>query len=56
MLLDNAPALEPGEDLVTFYQIPGYGDWDPSPVVYVSFALFFGMIVADAAYGAVIGS
>jgi len=55
ILLDNPTALEPGEDLVTFYQIPGYGDWDPSPVVYVSFALFFGMIVADAAYGAVIG-
>jgi V/A-type H+-transporting ATPase subunit I len=54
ILLDNPASLEPGEDLVTFYQIPGYGDWDPSPVIYVSFALFFGMIVADAAYGAVI--
>jgi len=55
VLLDNPRSLQPGEDLVTFYQIPGYGDWDPSPVIYVSFALFFGMIVADAAYGAVIG-
>lgn len=55
VLLDNPASLEPGEDLVTFYQIPGYGDWDPSPVIYVSFALFFGMIVSDAAYGAIIG-
>lgn len=55
VLLDNPSSMQPGEDLVTFYQIPGYGDWDPSPVIYVSFALFFGMIVADAAYGAVIG-
>jgi V/A-type H+-transporting ATPase subunit I len=55
VLLDNPRSMEPGEDLVMFYQIPGYGDWDPSPVIYVSFALFFGMIVADAAYGVVIG-
>jgi V/A-type H+-transporting ATPase subunit I len=55
VLLRNPGSLAPGEDLVTFYQIPGYGDWDPSPVIYVSFALFFAMIVADAAYGAIIG-
>ena len=55
VLLDNPPGLQAGEDLVAFYQIPSYRDWDPSPVVYVSFALFFGMIVADAAYGFVIG-
>jgi V/A-type H+-transporting ATPase subunit I len=55
VLLENAPAVAPGEDLVGFYQLPGYGDWDPSPVVYVSFALFFAMIIADAAYGAVLG-
>ena len=55
VLLKNPSSMQPGEDLVTFYQIPGYGDWDPSPVIYISFALFFGMIVADAAYGAVIG-
>ncbi|GMR23645.1 MAG: V-type ATPase 116kDa subunit family protein [Acidobacteriota bacterium] len=55
VLLDNPSSMQPGEDLVTFYQIPGYGDWDPSPVIYISFAWFFGMIVADAVYGAVIG-
>jgi len=55
VLLENAPAVAPGEDLVGFYQLPGYGDWDPSPVVYVSFALFFAMIIADAAYGAILG-
>ncbi|MEM9557524.1 MAG: V-type ATP synthase subunit I [Acidobacteriota bacterium] len=55
VLLSNPPPLEPGEDLVRFYQIPGYRDWDPSPVVYISFALFFAMILADAAYGALLG-
>ncbi|MHA7775319.1 V-type ATP synthase subunit I [Roseibium sp. M-1] len=50
-LLENARALEAGEDLVEFYQTPGYRDWDPSPIVYVSFVIFFGMIMTDAGYG-----
>ena len=50
-LLDNPPPLKAGEDLVTFYQTPGYREWDPSVIVYLSFILFFGMIVADAGYG-----
>src|SRR5690606_35428852 len=48
-------ALAGGEDLVTFYTIPGYWTWDPSIVVLFSFALFFAMILADAGYGAVLG-
>lgn len=55
VLLHNRPAAEPGEDLVGFYQLPGYRDWDPSGIIYYSFALFFAMILADAGYGAVIG-
>ncbi|MCK7613907.1 V-type ATP synthase subunit I [Roseibium sediminicola] len=50
-LLDNSRAMEAGEDLVEFYQTPGYRDWDPSAVVYVSFVIFFGMIMTDAGYG-----
>jgi len=50
-LLENAPSLSAGEDLVEFYQTPGYRDWDPSPIVYVSFVIFFGMIMTDAGYG-----
>lgn len=50
-LLENGPALEAGEDLVEFYKTPGYRDWDPSPIVYVSFVVFFGMIMTDAGYG-----
>jgi V/A-type H+-transporting ATPase subunit I len=55
VLLHNRPAAEPGEDLVGFYQLPGYRDWDPSGIIYYSFSLFFAMILADAGYGAVIG-
>jgi V/A-type H+-transporting ATPase subunit I len=50
-LLENKPGLEAGEDLVEFYQTPGYRDWDPSVIVYVSFVIFFGMIMTDAGYG-----
>ena len=50
-LLENARPMEGGEDLVEFYQTPGYRDWDPSAIVYVSFILFFGMLMTDAGYG-----
>ena len=50
-LLENADPLRAGEDLVEFYQTPGYRDWDPSAIVYVSFIIFFGMIMTDAGYG-----
>jgi V/A-type H+-transporting ATPase subunit I len=54
-LLANPPALRGGEDLVTFYMTPAYRMWDPSQVVLFAFALFFAMILADAAYGVLIG-
>jgi V/A-type H+/Na+-transporting ATPase subunit I len=39
-----------GGDLTNFYTSPGYRSWDPSLVVYTSFAIFFAMIIADAGY------
>lgn len=50
-LLVNGPLLEAGQSLVTFYQLPPYGSWDPSLPVLVSFALFFAIILSDAGYG-----
>ena len=49
-LLDNPTALKGGEDLVAFYQTPGYFDWDPSLTLFFSFSLFFAMILSDAGY------
>lgn len=49
-LMDNPPALDGGQDLVSFYETPGYRTWDPSIAVFFSFALFFAMILADAGY------
>ncbi|HEY5717891.1 MAG TPA: V-type ATP synthase subunit I [Motiliproteus sp.] len=54
-LLCNPPALAGGEDIVRFYQMPNYRAWDPSRVVFFSFALFFALILSDAGYAAVIG-
>ncbi len=47
--------LSGGTDLTVFYTSPGYRTWDPSVVVFASFALFFAMILADAGYAALIG-
>ena len=54
-LLENPGPLEAGQDLVGFYQMPAYGSWDPSRVVFFSFALFFAMILSDAGYALVLG-
>jgi V/A-type H+/Na+-transporting ATPase subunit I len=50
-LLSNSHPLTVGEDLVSFYSTPNYWHWDPSTIVFPSFAVFFGMIMADAGYG-----
>lgn len=55
-LFDNPPALRGGEDLVSFYMTPSYWVWDPSSLVFFSFALFFAMILADFGYALVLGA
>ena len=55
-LLDNPPQVAAGEDLVGFFQTPSYRDWDPSPVLFLSFALFFAMILSDAGYALLISA
>jgi V/A-type H+-transporting ATPase subunit I len=54
-LFDNPAPMRAGEDLVAFYMTPSYWLWDPSSVVFLSFAVFFAMIVADAGYAALLG-
>jgi V/A-type H+-transporting ATPase subunit I len=54
-LLENPPAWSGGETLVEFYTTPAYHLWDPSRVVFLSFVLFFAMIIADAGYGLLLG-
>ncbi len=52
-LLENNDNIAGGEQLISFYQTPAYQDWDPTPMVFFSFALFFAMILSDAGYAAV---
>ncbi len=52
-LLKNPKALQAAQKLVTFFQFPGYDDWDPTPVLHLSFIVFYAMIMADAGYGVI---
>ncbi len=54
-LLQNSDLTAGGQDLLTFYTTPAYRDWDPSPTVFVSFVVFFAMILSDAGYAAILG-
>lgn len=49
-LLQNPDRISGGEDIVRFYQMPGYRSWDPSRVIFFSFAIFFALIISDAGY------
>lgn len=54
-LLENPDAVAAGSDVVGFFQVPGYRTWDPSAMMFVSFSLFFAMILADAGYALLCG-
>lgn len=54
-LIEEPDVAAGGQDLVNFYMTPSYRSWDPSTVVFVSFAVFFAMILSDAGYAAIIG-
>jgi V/A-type H+-transporting ATPase subunit I len=49
-LLQNPEGVSGGEEIVRFYQMPGYRSWDPSRVIFFSFAMFFALIISDAGY------
>ncbi len=53
-LLENPGRFEGASVLTTFYMTPSYKSWDPSLIVFFSFAVFFAMIVADAGYSALL--
>ena len=49
-LLESAESTGGGSEAFSFFQVPGYRAWDPGNMVFYSFALFFAMIMSDAAY------
>ena len=49
-LIEEPTDMRAGVDLAMFYTVPPYRMWDPSKVIFLSFSVFFAMIVADAGY------
>ena len=48
--LKNPAGLKPFQVVVNLFGDPRYREWDPTPIVAYSFALFFGLMVADVIY------
>ncbi len=52
--LRNPRFLSPFQMLVTTYGIPEYGTIDPTPVVFITYLIMFGLMFPDVGHGAVI--
>ncbi|MDO5562856.1 MAG: V-type ATPase 116kDa subunit family protein [Synergistaceae bacterium] len=50
-LLKNNPLFRAFQDIVAMYSLPSYGEIDPSPIVAISFVLFFGFMFGDIGHG-----
>jgi V/A-type H+-transporting ATPase subunit I len=53
-LLRNNIFVRIFNDIVTLYSTPAYGEYDPSPIVALSFCLFFGLMFGDVGHGAML--
>ena len=49
--LKNKPLFKPFEIIVNLYGVPRYFEIDPTPLVALFFAFFFGLCLTDAGYG-----
>lgn len=52
--LQNAKPARPFEDLVAMYTLPRYNELDPTSIMAITFPLFFGFMLGDIGYGAVL--
>lgn len=53
-LLQNSSIFKAFQDIVSMYSLPSYGEIDPSPIVAISFILFFGFMFGDIGHGLMI--
>ncbi len=51
---DNPGFVKPFEFLINIVGMPKYREVDPAPLIAIFFPLFFGLMVGDIAYGAII--
>ena len=54
VLLHNNSFSDPMETVVESYSLPGKKEFDPSVILSVFYYLFFGMMLSDAGYGALL--
>lgn len=54
VLMRNPSAARPFESLVKLLQIPRYGSLDPAILMLIFLPLFFGMMLGDVVYGAIL--
>jgi len=52
--LENRPLIKPFEVVTELYGRPAYFELDPSPLLAIFFAVFFGLCLTDAGYGLVL--
>lgn len=52
--LRNLRIFKPFESFIRMYGVPGYNEIDPTPLVAISYMLFFGIMFGDFGQGAVI--
>jgi V/A-type H+-transporting ATPase subunit I len=50
----NSTAVKPFEVIVNLFGTPKYKEWDPTPVIAYSFAFFFGIMLGDVVYAALL--
>ena len=51
VLLKNPAIIRPFHMVSKMYSLPKYRNVDPNPLIFIFYALFFGMMFADIAYG-----
>lgn len=55
-LLKNNFLVKTFQEIVALYSLPSYGETDPSPLVALSFCLFFGFMFGDVGHGFLIAA
>jgi V/A-type H+/Na+-transporting ATPase subunit I len=53
-LLNNHKWIKPFETLTELYSLPKYKNMDPTPILAITFSIFFGFMLTDFVYGAVL--
>ena len=48
--LKNPRGLKPFQVITNLFGSPGYREWDPTPIVAYSFAIFYGLMLCDVVY------